>query len=215
MDAALFDWDGTLADSLESFYTANRTVLGELGIAFDRARYREAYTPDWRIFYRRLGVPDDRIEAANARWRSVFVPAARPLPGVVEALSHLASVGVRLGIVTATSRDIVQPQIEAFGLGQLLEVRVCGDDLDVHKPDPRPLRLALDRLGLTDRPGAVAYVGDAPDDMRMARTVGTMAVAVESMLGERSELLAAGAEAVFPSVAAWVRAGPDRRGAAA
>jgi hypothetical protein len=42
--------------------------------------------------------------------------------------------------------------------------------------------------------------------MRMARTVGTRAIGIRSMLGERAELLEAGAESVHDSVADWVAA---------
>jgi HAD superfamily hydrolase (TIGR01509 family) len=215
VEAVLFDWDGTLADSLESFYTANAAVLAELGIPFDRRRYREVYSPDWRRFYRRLGVPEDRLEEANDRWTATHVPAAEPMPGAREALVALAGRGSRLGIVTATSRRIVEPQLERFGMADLLTVRVFGGDLSVGKPDPGPLELALERSGLAGRPRLAVYVGDAPDDMRMARAVGTRAIGVRSMLGDEADLLDAGAESVHGSVADWVRSELGRPIAAA
>ena len=74
------------------------------------------------------------------------------------------------------------------------------------KPHPAPLLQALGQLGLRDRPDRSIYVGDAPDDMRMARTVGARGVGIESILGERSELEAAGAAEIAPSVTSWVEA---------
>jgi phosphoglycolate phosphatase-like HAD superfamily hydrolase len=53
-------------------------------------------------------------------------------------------------------------------------------------------------------PERVAYVGDAPTDMRMARAVGVRAIGIESVLGDPDELREAGADEVAPSVAAWV-----------
>jgi HAD superfamily hydrolase (TIGR01509 family) len=206
MEAALFDWDGTLADSLEGFYRANAVVMAELGIPFDRERYRAVYTPDWRVFYRRLGVPEDGLEAANARWNAVFEPTAAAIGSARDALRALVSAGYRLGIVTASAHALLDPQVERFGMDELIEVRICGDDLAVHKPDPAPLQLALERMGLAGRPSATAYVGDAPDDMRMARAVGSRAVGIRSMLGGADDLLAAGAEEVHDSVADWVAA---------
>jgi phosphoglycolate phosphatase len=203
-EAVLFDWDGTLVDSLEGFYRANETVMAALGIPFDRQRYREVYTPDWRRFYGRLGVPDERLDEANARWHAAFVPEATAMAGVVEALAALDAMGCRLGLVTATFRSVVDPQLETSGLAGFLVVRVHGDEVSAQKPDPAPLRLALERLGLADRPGAVVYVGDAPDDMRMAKAVGTGAIGIRSMLGGDAELRSAGATEVHDSVAAWV-----------
>ena len=203
----MFDWDGTLVDTLGALFRANRAVLGELGLAFDETLYRRHYSPDWRLMYGRLGVPIDRLEQAGERWLEVFDPEhfGEPLPGVVEALRRLERSGHRLALVTAGDRAPVTRQLEQSGLGDVLPVRVFGDDLPVYKPDPRPLRLALAELGVAD-PADATYVGDAPDDMRMARTVGVGAIGVESIIGERDELLAAGASAVYPSVAAWIDA---------
>ena len=97
------------------------------------------------------------------------------MPGAPEALAALADSGLRLGLVTATNRSIVQPQIERFGMAELFEVLVCGDEAPAMKPDPAPLRQALEALGLLDHPAGTTYVGDAPDDMRMARAVGSRA----------------------------------------
>jgi phosphoglycolate phosphatase len=81
---------------------------------------------------------------------------------------------------------------------------VFGDDLAVHKPDPAPLRRALELLGLADAANEVAYVGDAPTDMRMARAVGVRAIGIASVVGDPDELREAGADEVAPTVAAWV-----------
>jgi HAD superfamily hydrolase (TIGR01509 family) len=207
VDGVLFDWDGTLADSLDLFFRANAAVMRELGVPFDRAAYRRHYTPDWRIAYRRLGVPEDRLEEASARWRDHFDRQAletRPLPGAVAAVERLHASGVRLGVVTAGDRVVVEPQLAAFGLARVVSATVFRDDLEATKPDPAPLRRAIELLGLDPSTNSIAYVGDAPDDMRMAHAVGVRAVGVRSLLGGERELRAAGAEIVVDSVAAWV-----------
>jgi HAD superfamily hydrolase (TIGR01549 family) len=202
--AILFDWDGTLADSLGAFYRANRSVMEAFGLPFDEAIYRRNYAPDWRVLYRRLGVPDERLDEAATLWQGHFsIDGARPFPGVPEALGDLAGAGYRLGLVTATVRSVVEPLLRDFGLDRLLEARVFADDLDVYKPDPAPLRLGLARLGI-ERASEATYVGDVPDDMRMARAVGSGAIGIVSLLGDAPDLVAAGAQEVHPSVAAWV-----------
>jgi HAD superfamily hydrolase (TIGR01549 family) len=202
--AILFDWDGTLADSLGAFYRANRAVMEQFGLPFDEAIYRREYAPDWRVLYRRLGVPDERIDEAAELWQGRFsIDGARPFLGVGDALGDLVRAGLRLGLVTATVRAVVEPLLRDFELDELIEARVYADDLEAYKPDPAPLRLGLARLGV-DRPADAIYVGDVPDDMRMARIVGTGAVGIVSLLGDASELIAAGAQEVHPSVASWV-----------
>ncbi|HEX5013614.1 MAG TPA: HAD family hydrolase [Candidatus Limnocylindrales bacterium] len=206
VDAILFDWDGTLVDSLGAFQAANGAVMALFGLPWDEAIYRANYTPDWRVMYRRLGVPDDRLDEANELWHATFARSADivAFDGVADALARLDEAGLRLGIVTAGDRFIVEPQLDRTGLGRLLPVRVFGDDLPVHKPDPAPLRRALELLALDGRPERAAYVGDAPTDMLMARAVGVRAIGIGSVVGDPEELVAAGADEVAPTVAAWV-----------
>lgn len=207
MEAILFDWDGTLVDSLGAFHRANAAVMEAFGLPFDVQRYRLHYTPDWREMYRRLGVPLDRLDEANVLWEATFGDdgdSVVAFPGTLAALERLRDVGAVLGIVTAGHREVVEPQLERTGLGALLPIRVFGDDLPVHKPDPEPLRLALRLAGERHRPETSAYVGDAPTDMRMAVAVGARGIGIESALGDPEELLAAGAVELAASVAAWV-----------
>lgn len=215
MQTILFDWDGTLVDSLGPFHRANAAVMASFGLPFDEVVYRQHYVPDWRQMYLRMGVPDDRLDEANELWHATFGTEAQVVafPGTAEALDRLAAAGARLGIVTAGHRDIVEPQLELTGLGPRLPIRVFGDDLPVHKPDPAPLRRALELAGPASRAGSnpasittAVYVGDAPTDMQMARAVGVRAVGIASVLGEPGELRAAGAQEIAESVAAWVDA---------
>jgi phosphoglycolate phosphatase-like HAD superfamily hydrolase len=207
MEAILFDWDGTLVDSLGAFHAANAAVMAAFGLPFDVITYRQNYVPDWREMYRRLGIPGDRLEEANGLWETSFGGRSDlvvAFPGALEALTRLRDAGAVLGIVTAGVRSVVEPQLERTGLGPLLPVRVFGDDLPVHKPNPEPLRRALRIAGGRHRPETSAYVGDAPTDMQMAVAVGARAIGIESVLGDPDELRSAGADEVAESVAAWV-----------
>ena len=79
-----------------------------------------------------------------------------------------------------------------------------GNDDVASKPHPEPLLRALNQLERSERVHAARYVGDVPDDMRMARAVGALGIGIESSIGTRAELLEAGAAAVYGSVAEFV-----------
>jgi len=206
MDAIVFDWDGTLMDSLAAVFEANAKVLGEYGVPFDETRYRAAYTPDWRVMYQRLGLPESAMEAAGDRWLELYADTddAQLLPGAAEALRRLADAGFVLGLVTAGDQVVVEAQMQRLGVADLLPIRVYGSDDVASKPHPEPLLRALDQLERADRAHAARYVGDVPDDMRMARAVGARGIGIEGSIGTRADLLRAGASAVFPSVSAFV-----------
>jgi HAD superfamily hydrolase (TIGR01549 family) len=208
MRAVVFDWDGTLVDTLPAILQANVEVLREYGVAFDETVYRSAYVPDWRHMYRRLGVPEAALEAAGSRWLELYrsTGGLAPFEGVVDALHRLARAGHRMGLVTAGDRSVVDDQLARFELTDLLPVRICGDDPLPPKPDPEPLQRALELLDAASLPEPPIYVGDAPDDMRMARTVGIRGVGIVGPLATAQDLLVAGATETTPSVVAWVEA---------
>lgn len=208
MDAIVFDWDGTLIDSLPAIFDANLRVLAEHGLPFDADRYRQAYVPDWRLMYQRLGVPDALLETVGRRWLELYreIDEAGLLPRVAESLRRLSGAGFVMGLVTAGDRDVVEDQLERYGVADLLPVRVFGTDPIAAKPHPDPLLLALRQLGRIERVATARYVGDVPDDMRMARAVGTLGIGIESTLGTRASLVEAGASAVYPGVAQFVDA---------
>ena len=208
MDAIVFDWDGTLVDSLPAIFNANLRVLEEYGLPFDDERYRAAYVPDWRLMYQRLGIPDDALDAAGERWLALYAEtdAAALLPRISDSLQRLSDAGYVMGLVTAGHSDVVNRQLERFGIGHLLPVRVFGNDEVATKPHPDPLLLALRQLDRAERIATARYVGDVPDDMRMARSVGALGVGIESSIGSRAELVAAGASEVYPGVAEFVDA---------
>ena len=206
MIGVIFDWDGTLADSHSSLFEANAAVMRALRLPFSAELYREHYAPDWRLMYQRLGVPASRLEEANLIWEGAFHGTERSelLPGAREAVGRLAAAGCRMALVTAGPRWIVEPQMARLGVAELLPFRVFGDEQAEQKPHPALLRQALQNLGLAGRPADAAYLGDAPDDMRMAVAAGCHPIGIVSMLSDEPLLQLAGAEAVFDSVAAWV-----------
>lgn len=206
MRAVIFDWDGTLADTLPLMFEATEKVVAGLGLRLSWQEYCRLWAPDWRALYRRVGLPEEVIEEAGRRWWAVYRgrDEAPLLPGAADALQRLRAAGFPLALVTAGQRDNVGRQLRRHGLDEILAVRVHGDDLPQAKPDPAPLLRAIHDLGLGPTAAGTAYVGDALDDMRMARAAGARAVGIDSVLGDDAALRAAGAEETAPSVAAWV-----------
>ena len=175
--AALFDWDGTLVDTIALIYRANVVVLREIGIGMSRDWYRDHYSPDWRKAYQDLGIPEDLWEAIGARWAEEMA-AARPraLPWARPALRRLRAHGVRLGLVTASTRSVVEPNLARLNLEDAFEVIRYSDDVVQSKPHPDALLEALDELDV--RAADTVYVGDTTVDLAMANAAGAPFVAV-------------------------------------
>lgn len=204
MRTILFDWDGTIVDSIQALFETDGAICRQIGVPFDESIFRRAFSPNWRLMYRSLGIPEERVDEAVLVWASTFhADRTRPFPGIEDALGRLVGAGFTLGIVTGGSRAEVEPQLARLSIDGLLTVRVYGHDTTAGKPDPQPLRLALEMAGVS-RPEEAVYAGDALDDMRMAAAVGVRGVGIVSMLATAEELIAAGAVESAASVAEWV-----------
>lgn len=207
MKAILFDWDGTLADSIARLYAANVAVFDALGLSFDEAAYRRHYSPDWRLMYERLGVPRHRVDEAGDLWLAAYRSGGATvlIDGAAEALDRLHGAGYRLGLVTAGHRELVEPLIAEFGLAGRFEAAVFGGDLPEQKPHPAPLLAAVARLGGV-APADAVYLGDSVEDMAMAVAAGVRAVGIPSPVSTPATLRDAGAAEIAPSVGAWTDA---------
>jgi phosphoglycolate phosphatase len=204
-EAWAFDWDGTLIDSIGRTLATYRQLLGEFGIAFDEADFRANYAPDWRRIYRRVGLAEAHWPEADQRWVALYETEVAPLvPGAGAALAALRGAGVRLALVTAGHRARVELEMRASGVAGAFEAVVFGDEVPHQKPDPAPLQLASKYLHVAA--DALVLVGDAGDDMAMARHAGATAIGVLTGAADRGTLRRAGARWVAPTVEAAVAA---------
>jgi HAD superfamily hydrolase (TIGR01549 family) len=200
----LLDWDNTLHDSATTHLAALNGVLSAYGLTVSPDAYRRAYTIDYRLLYRRLGLKAELISEASDRWRRL-VAAAEPrlLPGAGEAVDLLVKTGRRVGLVTSGSQAIVENQLVRLGLAGRFDAVVYGDG-QPHRPDPAPL---LQALAILDATAALAaFCSDTPGDMQMARLAGVYPVGLAIFAFGPDALRAAGAQEIAPSLAAWVEA---------
>ncbi len=199
--AALFDWDGTIVDSLPQIYRANVAVLGELGIRLDRAWFRERHTPDWRGTYRELGIPEAQWDRLAARWTEEMQRGRpRAIPWARGALRRLRRHRIRLGLVTASTRGVVEPNLRRLNLEGVFETMLFAGDVRNGKPHPEALLLGLRDLGVAA--ADAVYVGDTVTDLEMARAAGSPFVAVGDTTAAAT-FLEAGADRVWPGVGPW------------
>ena len=201
LEAVLFDLDGTLIDSvgliLASFRYATETVLGEAlpddvmmrDVGLPLARQMRDFSADHAEELLRV------YREHNARWHDELV---RAYPETAETLVWLAARGLRLGVVTSKHQAMARRGLDVFDLARFFDVVVGADDVTQHKPDPHPLLVAAETLGVPIE--RCAYVGDSPHDMAAARAAGCVAIAATWGIGTREALVAAGAELMLGSM---------------
>jgi HAD superfamily hydrolase (TIGR01549 family) len=198
-DVWAFDWDGTLLDSIGRTRATYREIFRELDLPFDDDAFREHYSPNWREMYRRLAVPDDLWDRIDRRWIEIYESEVSSLvPTAVESLHWLRACGYRLALITAGHRDRVELELQVNDLPGVFETAVYGDEVPRQKPDPAPVMLAARYLRV--EPGSIVLVGDAPEDMAMAKRAGSLPIGVLTGTSTRGKLRSNGARWVAPNV---------------
>jgi 2-haloalkanoic acid dehalogenase type II len=143
-----------------AFYSAH-TVRG--GNAEALRSFREDSAG---VFLASVGADIDPAEFAPA-----YVEALRfeVIPGVVETLERLRSLGLELAVVA--NWDIsVHEQLTRYGLASFFRTILSSAEIGVMKPDPRIFHAALERLAVP--PSRALHVGDHAVDEVGARAAG-------------------------------------------
>jgi HAD superfamily hydrolase (TIGR01509 family) len=194
----IFDWDGTLLDSYRADASAYLQMFHAMGIRWGLTDLSRHYSPDWHTVYRAAQLPQERWGEADCLWRRYYRlerPALRS--GARRVVQQLAA-AFRLGLVTSGSAWRVRAQLQTFGLDRFFAARVFGDAVPRRKPHPAQLRIVLGRLGL--EPAACVYVGDAPEDVQMAKRAGVFVIGVVGNSPVPDRLRAARPDALVPSL---------------
>ena len=176
--AILWDWDNTLVDGWAAI---------EAGL---NAAFRHFGKPEWsraevlRNVRRALreSFPElfgaDRWEEARdifyAEVRACHLRVLTPMPGA-EAAIRAAALLAPQGVVSNKQGPLLRAEAAHLGWDRHFGALVGAGDAARDKPDPAPLLLALDAIGVSAGQ-AVWYVGDTALDMQAARAADCTAV---------------------------------------
>jgi len=185
--AVIFDLDGTLVDTAPDLMRATNHVLVGLGrraISMDEVRSFVGHGAR-ALLTRGLtatgGLPENYdVEPDYQRfvtfYASNIADGSVPFPGVVRLLERLKSEGFGIGVCTNKLEGLSVQLLDALDLSRHFGSVVGPDTLGVAKPDPRPFREAVSRLGLV-APRAI-MVGDSETDVLTARNAGVPVIGV-------------------------------------
>ncbi len=215
-DLLVFDWDGTLVDSIGAIIGCTLATLREVGldgvpegtvrgsIGLGLRETVERYRPgcDEETFARIL-------EVYRRHWWESYGCLMSPFAGVDELLADLGVAGYLLAVATAKSRRGLVHDFERTGLGRHFHASRTMDE-SPGKPHPHMIDSLLEELGVARQ--RALMVGDTCHDLEMAANAGVEGVGVLSGSQERPQLEAAPSAALLGSVLelpAWLRASLD------
>ena len=192
----IFDLDGTLIDSVPDLAVAVNAMLDELG----HKQVDESMVRDWlgngsfKLVERALLALSETVDGTMELTTEVVKMAHKvflrhygalgdgelcamqtvPFAGVDDGLRRLRSAGFELALVTNKPMRFVPKLLGLFGWEDFFSVVFGGDSLAVKKPDPLPLLMVCERLGVNVCDAVM--IGDSKNDVLAGRSAGMATV---------------------------------------
>jgi phosphoglycolate phosphatase-like HAD superfamily hydrolase len=172
--ALLLDLDGVLIDSWPVAQRAIERAVAEVcppGTPSPIDAFRALRGQPLPDIAAQLQLPASFVDAfcRHSRDMATMIPV---YPGVEEALRHIKSAGISLGLITGKDRVRTVELLDQLGLSCLFDAVVTADDAP-GKPSPEALLTCIRRIPSLR---AIGYVGDTPCDMATARSAGVRSI---------------------------------------
>ncbi|MBQ7355050.1 MAG: HAD family hydrolase [Clostridia bacterium] len=202
--AALFDLDGTLADTFGDIAASVKRFLAELGYpARTKEEVLSAISFGRRDFILRSlpeGTPAEEIDRYVRRYTEIyqkhFMDTTLPYPGLPELIARLKAAGMKVAVVTNKAHvNAVQMVTTIYPDGLFDRIRGLSD-LPA-KPDPAVALETAEILGVS--PADCAFIGDSELDMLTAKNAGMTPIGVSWGYRPVSALWETGASAIAHS----------------
>ena len=182
MKAYLFDFDGTLVDSMPTFAAVMLRILEESGVAYG-GDVVKIITPlgyaGTAEYFRGLGINESRealVCRMHERARREYAENIPAKAGVAETLRELWNRGASLNVLTASPHEMLDPCLTRLGLFELFDNVWSCEDFGTTKGDPAIYKMAAERLGCGV--GEVLFVDDNVGAVGTAKRAGMQTVGI-------------------------------------
>jgi HAD superfamily hydrolase (TIGR01509 family) len=194
IQALIFDFDGLILDTETPRFQSWQEVFREHGCDLSLVEWAawldrspEQMDPV-AVLEQRLGHPIDRrgLDERRLQRELELLAPERPLPWVAQLLAEAQELGLRLAVVSNSSRGWVDGHLTRLGLRARFDSLLCAEDVGRLKPDAALYHATLDALGIrADQ--AIAFE-DSPRGVLAAKRAGLYCVAVPNPVTRRLSL---------------------------
>ncbi len=193
----LFDFDGTVFDTLEGITKSVRFAINKVGMDAPLSELKcFAGPPLLEMFEERFGFTPEKAAQAVRDFRERYVPVgvyeSRVFPGVKELLRELRAAGIVTGIATSKPQHLAEELLGREKMIGLFDV-ISGSAPDVRNESKQQVtQRAMDFLGAA--PEETVLVGDTKYDVAGAHKCGIKCIGVVYGYAAEGELEAAGVD---------------------
>lgn len=179
----IFDFDGTLIDSMPFWDGLALSVLARHGIEPDQTLLRRLPEMTMRevadyqaAHYPVLGSADAIFAAWKQRSREAFQSELALKPGALALLADLKRHGKKIAIATMSERTIVESALRRHEAGELIDTLVTFEDVGVGKHEPAIWLEITRQFGVA--PSDCIVIEDACFAARTAKSAGFQVIGV-------------------------------------
>lgn len=181
MKAVVFDFDGTLANTLPICFYAFQTVFKEFDHRdLSNNEIKEMFGPsETGIIMNNLSNPhkEEAIEYYYKRYSELHKSLVDANLEILALLKSLKEAEIKIGIFTGKGKRSLDISLEALGMEGLFDVMITGDDVIKPKPDPEGLLKALSLLNVKN--SEAIYIGDSDADIVAGLQAGVYTIGVQ------------------------------------
>ncbi|WP_367281415.1 HAD family hydrolase [Planococcus shixiaomingii] len=167
IQAVIFDFDGTLANTLPVCDVAFQKVFQTYDQRnLSTAEIRAMFGPSETGIIRQHLQHPDKEKAIDLYYTTYLQQHAALVEANLEIrdlLVHLKNCGLKLGIVTGKARRSLDISLLALEMESVFDVIITGDDVIRPKPDPEGVVKALKFLGV--KSDEALFIGDSDADI--------------------------------------------------
>jgi len=199
IDAVLFDFDGTLADTMQDLFWAWKRAFEYFGIEIKKEDYFPLegmkVSEIAKTISKKYNLFTDSLKILELKEKYYLEKYSFSLyPGVLDLISSLKDRKIKIAIVSASPlRKLIKTVPEEF-LSKF-DVIISGDDTKEGKPNPEPYLMAMKKLNVL--PSECLVIENSPLGIKSAKSAGAYCIAVTTTL--EKEFLQ-GADKIIPDI---------------
>ena len=150
----LFDFDGTLVDSMPAYVAVMLRILEENNIRYGNDIIKIitplGYVGTAKYYVEQLGLgmtQDDLIETMNQYAYNEYAHSIQAKTNVIETLKKLKEQGADLYVLTASPHSVLDVCLKRLGMFDLFTAIWSCEDFGTTKADPEIYKMAAERIG--------------------------------------------------------------------